>query len=60
MLKEDLGEDAKTLKGVTLEKLRRSVSLRNLILEGDVLHFMLNETPRGSFEKENESYVDKM
>jgi hypothetical protein len=60
MLKEQLGGDATTLRGVTLDKLRRSVSLRSFILDSDIMHFYATENPKGSFEKENETYIDKM
>lgn len=60
ILKEKLGDDVTTLQGVTIEKLRRSEALRSLILDSDVLHFYANQTPSRSFEKEDETYVDKM
>jgi hypothetical protein len=60
ILKEQLGGEAVTLRGITLDKLRRSQSLRSFILDSDIMHFYATENPKGSFVKEDETYIDKM
>lgn len=52
MLREQLDDETSTLRGVTLDSLRRSRRLRSLVLDYDNVHFVSQKNPKGSFEKE--------
>lgn len=55
-----VGEDAPTLKGVSLADLRRSRRLRQLISEYTYGHFIHHPTPKGSMEKQWASKRDEL
>jgi signal transduction histidine kinase len=52
VLRNTIGDTSEALKGVTLEKLRLSHDLRHFILDNNLIHFYMQEKPKGSFEKE--------
>jgi len=51
ILRADLG-DIDSLRTITLEKLRKSKNLRNVVMDQDFVHFFGDPAPKGSFEKE--------
>ena len=55
-LRETLSAEHSIFKNVTYEDLVRSVAIRTLILDYDILHFFSDKSPLGSFKKE---YADK-